>query len=161
MINVAIFGAGNISGAHVDAYRQFPERCRITAICDIVPGKAERRAEDWGLTDVDTVGHVDELLKLDDVDLVSICTPPSTHADLAVAVLKAGKHVILEKPMASSVAECQRIEAAAAESGAVLSVVAQNRFRNDMALLKEALDSGLIGPVTHARVDSAWWRGLP
>lgn len=161
MINVAILGTGGISGSHVTGYQRFPSRCRIVALCDIVPGKAERRAEEWGLGGVLTYLEAEAMLARDDIDLVSICTPSATHAALAVAALDAGKHVILEKPMAASVAECELILAAEERSGRLLSVIAQNRFRDDIALLKEAVDSGLLGPIGHVRVDSAWWRGLP
>lgn len=101
------------------------------------------------------------MLARDDVDLVSVCTPPSSHKDLTIALLRSGKNVLVEKPMAPSVADCDQMLAAARESGRTLSVIAQNRFRNDLASVKEAIDSGLLGPVAHARVDSAWWRGLP
>jgi predicted dehydrogenase len=67
--------------------------------------------------------------------------------------------VLVEKPMAPSLEECDAMIAAATENDRILSVVAQNRFRDDMATLKEVLDSGLIGPVSHAQVSSAWWRG--
>lgn len=161
MINVGIAGTGNISAAHVEGYLRFPDRCRIVALCDIVDGKAQRKAEEWGLTEVAIHDTVADLAADASVDLVSVCTPPGTHADIATTLLDEGKHVILEKPMAPSVAECERILEAQRRSGTLLSVVAQNRFRDDMATLKTALDSGLTGPVTHVRVDSSWWRGLP
>lgn len=160
MIKVAIVGTGNISGAHAGGYGTFPDRCRIVALCDIIPEKAARRREDWDLPDAEVYASVEELLASGpEIDLVSICTPPSTHADLAVALLDAGMNVLLEKPMAPSVAECDRILEAERRGGATLSVIAQNRFRDDLATLKEAVDSGLIGAVNHVRVDSAWWRG--
>lgn len=161
MINVAIVGTGNISSAHVQGYQQFPERCRIVALCDVVPEKAARLAKDHGLGPVEVLPSVEEICRRTDVDLVSVCTPPSTHADITVALLEAGINVLLEKPMAPSVAECDRILAAQGRSGKALSVVAQNRFRDDLATLRAAVDSGLMGPITHVRMDSAWWRGLP
>src|SRR5690606_3401101 len=93
------------------------------------------------------------------VDLVSICTPPSTQAPIAIDSLKAGKHVIVEKPMASSLEECDAMIEAANENNKLLSVVAQNRFTNPMMKVKHVLDTQLIGPIVHAQVDSYWWRG--
>jgi predicted dehydrogenase len=93
------------------------------------------------------------------VDLASVCTPPGTHAEIAVRLLDAGVHTLCEKPMAPSLQDCDAILAAARRSGAVLSVVAQNRFTTPMARLKQVLDSGLAGRVLHAQVDSHWWRG--
>lgn len=161
MINVAVVGIGNIAPAHLQGYLAHGERCRIVALCDIVPEKAERRREALGLTRVDVVASHKDLLGRDDIDLVSLCTPPGTHAELTVDFLDAGKDVLVEKPMAPSLADCDAMLAARDRSGRLLSVVAQNRFRDDMATLKAAIDSGLLGPVAHLAVDSAWWRGVP
>lgn len=160
MINVAIVGSGNISAAHANGYAQFPDRCRVVALCDNVPEKARRRRDEWGVSEAGVYASVDELLASGlDIDLVSVCTPPATHAEIVVALLDAGMNVLLEKPMSPSVAECDQMLEAQRRSGKSLSVVAQNRFRDDLAILKAAVDSGLIGPVNHVRVDSAWWRG--
>ncbi|WP_425953500.1 Gfo/Idh/MocA family protein [Xylanimonas sp. McL0601] len=160
MLNVAVVGTGSISVAHLAGYLMFPDRCRVVALCDDVPERASAKREQLGLADADVVSF-DELLARGDVDLVSVCTPPSTHASLTVDLLRAGKDVVVEKPMAPSLAECDAMLEAERASGRMLSVVAQNRFRDDLAVLKETIDSGLLGPVAHVRVDSAWWRGLP
>jgi len=161
MLRVGIIGTGGIAGAHVAGYLAFPEECEIVALADVAPGKAAEKAADFGLPNA--VGYDDPLRMLAEarLDLVSIATPPSTHAALAVAALDAGVHVLVEKPMAPSLEECDAMLAAQERSGKLLSVVAQNRFRDDMATLKGVLDSGLLGSISHVRVDSAWWRGLP
>jgi predicted dehydrogenase len=99
------------------------------------------------------------MLKRTDIDLVSVCTPPYTHAEMAIAALNAGKHVLVEKPMAASLEECDAMIAAAEENGKILSVVAQNRFTSPMMKLKQVLDTKLMGPIVHVQVDSYWWRG--
>lgn len=157
MLKVAIIGSGAISTAHIESYLQFPERCRIVAISDIYEEKALSRIEQFKL-EAKAVSDYRELLS-EDIDIVSICTPPYTHAPLAVAFLEAGKHVIVEKPMASSLEECDFMNEAARKSGKVLSVIAQNRFKTPMMKLKSVLDSGLMGKILHAQVDSFWWRG--
>ncbi|RCW47583.1 Gfo/Idh/MocA family protein [Paenibacillus prosopidis] len=157
MLKVAIIGAGAISTAHIESYLQFPERCRIVAISDIYEEKALSRIEQFKL-EAKAVSDYKELLS-EDIDIISICTPPYTHAPLAVAFLEAGKHVIVEKPMASSLEECDLMNEAARKSGKVLSVIAQNRFKTPMMKLKSVLDSGLMGKILHAQVDSFWWRG--
>ncbi|RRR98472.1 Gfo/Idh/MocA family protein [Glycomyces terrestris] len=161
MLRVGIIGTGGIAGAHVEGYRAFPDECEIVALADAVPGKAAEKAASFGLGDA--TGYDDPLRMLAEarLDLVSIATPPSTHAALAVAALDAGVNVLVEKPMAPSLEECDAMLAAQERSGRLLSVVAQNRFRDDLATLKDVLDSGLLGSVSHVRVDSAWWRGLP
>jgi UDP-N-acetyl-2-amino-2-deoxyglucuronate dehydrogenase len=155
MIRVAIVGAGAISSFHIEGYLAFPDRCRIVAIADIDTERARRRIEEYGL-DAAAVASIDDLPR---VDLASVCTPPGTHAPLTIALLNDGVHVLCEKPMAASVAECDAMVEAASAGGAILSVVAQNRFTEPMAKLKQVLDSGLAGRMLHVRADSHWWRG--
>ncbi|MDF2907643.1 MAG: oxidoreductase [Herbinix sp.] len=158
MIRVAIIGTGNISAAHISAYQAFPDRCKIVALCDIYPEKAREKKEKYNL-DADVVDDHEKLLDREDIDLVSICTPPFCHAQIAINFLKAGKNVIVEKPMAASLEECDQMIAASKESGKTFAVIAQNRFKDPVMRLKSVLDSGLIGRVLHAQVDSFWWRG--
>ena len=158
MMNIAIIGTGIISDLHIEGYLRFPDRCRITAVCDIVPDKAREKITKHGLQHARACTDYAELLAAD-VDLVSICTPPYTHSQIAVDFLEAGKNVLVEKPMASSLQECDEMIAAAYESEKILSVVAQNRFRTPMMKLKAVLDSGIAGRILHAQADSFWWRG--
>jgi len=157
MLNVAIIGAGAIAPRHVQGYLQFQNRCKIVALCDLYPEKAEAMRDKYGL-DAKVVKDYKELLQAG-IDLVSVCMPPSFHAPVAIDFLHAGSHVIVEKPMAASLQECDDMIEAAQQSGKILSVVAQNRFREPMMKLKHVLDSGLAGKILHAQVDSFWWRG--
>lgn len=158
MLKVAIIGAGNISFAHIEGYLRFQERCQIVAICDIYEEKAQSRIDQYGLKDAKVYGDYKALLD-EEIDLVSICTPPYTHAPITIDFLRAGTHVLVEKPMASSLEECDAMIAAARETGKLLSVVAQNRFRTPMMKLKSVMDSRMMGKIVHAQVDSYWWRG--
>lgn len=160
-LRVGIIGTGGISDAHIAGYLEFPEACEIVALADITPGRASAKAAAHGLDGAATFDDPAALLAAGGVDVVSITTPPSSHAELTVAALGAGVHVIVEKPMAPSLEECDAMIDAARRSGRLLSVVAQNRFRDDLALLKAGVDSGLLGSISHVRIDSAWWRGLP
>jgi UDP-N-acetyl-2-amino-2-deoxyglucuronate dehydrogenase len=158
MIRVAVVGTGNIAHSHVEAFLGFRDRCVITDLVDIVPGKAA----DFGRFHNLSAGAFEShraILEREDVDLVTVCTPPFTHAGIAGDFLGAGKHVIVEKPMAASIEECDRLAGLAAENRRVFSPIAQNRFRTPIMRLKKVLDSGLIGKVLHAQVDSFWWRG--
>lgn len=161
MLRIGIIGTGGIADAHIGGYLAFPEECEITALADVVSGKAAQKAEAFALEGVTAFDDPVAMISSGLVDLVSIATPPSTHAALAITALDAGVHVLVEKPMAPSLEECDAMLAAQERSGRVLSVVAQNRFRDDMATLKDVVDSGLLGAISHVRVDSAWWRGLP
>ncbi|MDR2802819.1 MAG: Gfo/Idh/MocA family oxidoreductase [Treponema sp.] len=157
MINIAIIGTGNIAHMHADGYLAFPDRCRITHIADIYPEKMDEMIKKYGLT-VKTAKSYKEFLD-EPIDLVSICSPPYCHAEISIDFLKAGKNVLVEKPMAASLEECDKMLAAAGQSGKVFSVVAQNRFRDPIYNLKKTLDAGLIGRIVHAQVDSLWNRG--
>ncbi|MBQ8653749.1 MAG: Gfo/Idh/MocA family oxidoreductase [Clostridia bacterium] len=158
MIRVAIVGTGNISHAHVGGYLQFPERCKIVALVDIVPEKAQAMKEKYGL-DADVYDDHLKILDRDDIDLVDVCTPPYVHASISINAMRSGKNVVCEKPMAASLEECDAMLRARDENGVKLSIIAQNRFRKPIRDLKAMLDSGLAGPVRHAQVDSYWWRG--
>lgn len=158
MLKVAVIGSGAIVSAHIEAYQKFPEKCEVVAICDIYPEKAKKILKRFNL-DAEIVKDYQELVDKTEIDLVSVCTPPYTHAQIAIDFLNAGKNVLVEKPMASSLKECDAMNEAAERNGKILSVVAQNRFQTPMMKLKQILETEWIGPVLHTQVDSYWWRG--
>ena len=158
MIRVAIVGTGNIATSHINGYLAFPDRVKIVALVDIYPEKAEEKKRVHGL-DADVYDDHLKILNRDDIDLVDVCTPPYVHAEIAINALNAGKHALVEKPMAASLEECDAMIAAAKKNGKLLSVVAQNRFQNAVMNLKKTIDSGLAGEVVHTQIDSFWWRG--
>ncbi|HEX6970734.1 MAG TPA: Gfo/Idh/MocA family oxidoreductase [Limnochordia bacterium] len=157
-LGVGIIGAGGIAGAHASGYQQFPDECRIVATADIYVEKAQALAARIG-PEVAAYADYHELLARDDVSLVSVCTPPFVHAEVAVAALATGKHVLVEKPLAASLAECDAIIEAAARSGTVLSGVFQNRYRPDYTRARALIEGGALGRVVFAKMDCLWWRG--
>lgn len=159
MLRVAIIGTGAIADSHIQAYLKQAGRCQIVALADLYPDKARQKAAQYGLTDARIYGGYPELLKEGAFDAASICLPPFEHAAAAVALLRAGKQVLVEKPMAPTLEECDHMLEAARHGGGVLSVVAQNRFRTPVMRVKRLLDSGRCGRLLHAQVDSFWWRG--
>ena len=156
MINVAIIGNGGICPAHVESYLKFPDRCRIAALVDIVPGKAEKMKERFGL-DCETLEDYHELFSRG-IDLADICTPPFTHAFITIDCLKAGLNVVCEKPMAASLEECDAMIRARDESGKKLTIIAQNRFRKEIRDVRALVQSGMAGKVRDVRIDSFWFR---
>lgn len=158
MLNVAIVGTGNISPSHIGGYLKFPDRCKIVALADIYPQKAEDKKKTFSL-DAEVYDSIDGILAREDVDLISIATPPYTHAELAIRAMKAGKHVLVEKPMAASLEECDQMLQVAKETGMVLAQVAQNRFRTSVMALENILRQKKLGKVLVAQIDSLWWRG--
>lgn len=158
MIRVAIIGTGSISRAHLQAYALFPQRCEVVALANRHVERANRLKEEF-LLDCTVTEDYHELLHNKDIDLISICTPPHTHAKIAADCLLAGKHVLVEKPMAMSLEECDRMLEAADKAGRILSVIGQSRFDDSIMKLKHILDSGLAGRILHAQVEAHWWRG--
>mgnify|MGYP005763017437 CR=1 FL=1 len=159
MIYAAIVGVGNISSQHIEGLLTFPERCKIVALCDIYPEKAEAAKEKYHL-DCNIYGDYEEMLgKEKNISLVHVCTPPSVHAEIAIASMNAGKNVLVEKPMAPSLKECDDMLEAEKRNGVTMGCIAQNRFRNSIYKLKKIVDSGLAGKIRCAHVNSLWWRG--
>lgn len=144
---------------HLEAYQSFPERVQVVALCDLYPDKAEAYRARYGFSGATVYADHRALLDAGGVDLVSVATPPYTHAAIAIDCLEAGVHVLVEKPMAASLAECDAMLQAQARSGRMLSVVAQNRFRGEMMKLRTVLAEHLVGRVLHVAVESLWWRG--
>ena len=143
MIHVAIVGTGGIAHSHIKGLLTFPERCRIVALCDIVPGKAQQVKEQYHLDCAVFEDHQEMLEAGLPIDLVHVCTPPFAHAEVSIHAMEAGCNVLCEKPMAASLAECDAMLQAEKKHGVVLGQVAQNRFTNPYWKLKKVLDSGL------------------
>lgn len=160
MIHVAVVGTGNISNSHIQGLLTFPERCKIVALCDIYPEKASDIAKKYDLKEAVIFDSHEKMLEAEiQIDLVHVCTPPSSHAEIAIHCMDAGKNVLVEKPMAPSLQECDQMLEAEKRNGVVLGCIAQNRFRNSIYKLKTTLDSGLAGKLRCAHVNSLWWRG--
>lgn len=156
-VGVGIIGAGGISREHLRAYQAWPEQCRVVAVADVVEQRARDLARQAGCDSWYTDYRA--LLERRDVELVSVCTPPYLHAAITVEALQAGKHVLVEKPMAASLEECDAMIAAADGSRRLLSVVFQNRFHPDYWRMKALVDSGELGPILFGKCETVWYRG--
>ena len=159
MIQVAIVGCGNIAHAHMEGLLTFPKRCQVVALCDIYPEKAEAMKKEYGLNCRIYADHETMLEKENKLDLVHVCTPPYVHAEISIHALDAGCNVVVEKPMATCLSECDQMLEAEKRSKKTLACIAQNRFRNSIYKLKKLADSGLAGKICCAHVNSLWWRG--
>ena len=146
MIQVAIIGTGNISHAHIHAYMLFPERVRIAALVDIIPGKAQKVKEQYGL-DCDVYLDHKDILGREDITLVDVCTPPYVHAPISINAMKAGKNVICEKPMAPSLAECDEMIRIARERGVTLAVFQQTFLAPFYGFAYDTVKSGILGEI--------------
>ncbi len=155
---VAIIGCGIISNSHVKAYQAFPDQCKIKAVCDLVPEKASKLASSIG-SDVMFYTKIKDLLAREDIDVVSVCTPPFAHKEAVIESVKAGKHVLCEKPLAASLEDCDDMIKAAKKYNRKLAVSLQYRHRKDFNQMKHLLDSGSISPITFGQLNGLYWRG--
>jgi predicted dehydrogenase len=130
-------------------------------MCDIVPSKALKLAPDWGVPATRVFADYHDVLALDDVDAVDICTPNLYHSEIAVAALEAGKHVFCEKPDAVSPEKAQAMADAAAASGKTLMVMRNNRFRPEAQFVKRLADEGQLGDMYAGRCGWIRRRGIP
>ena len=115
LLRVGIIGTGGIGSTHIRGYLKFSDVCRIVALCDTNLARAEEKKSVFGLADACVYADPAALLAAADLDVVSIATPPSTHARLSIDALRAGINVLVEKPMAPSVEECDAMLAAERE----------------------------------------------
>lgn len=152
-----LIGAGAISDTHIQACKSLSEQVELLAIANRHTEAAEKKAALYGL-DAQIVSDYRQMLGRQDIEMVCICTPPSTHCGIAIECLNAGKHVLIEKPLAVSVEECDKILEAAKRNGKLVSVIAQSRFHGDAMRAKKLLDNEACGRLLYAEADSVWWR---
>ena len=104
MINVAIVGTGNIANMHVKGLLEFPDRCKIVALCDIYPEKAQAMKEKYDIKDAEVFADHKSMLESDiKIDVVHVCTPPYVHSSISIDSMNAGCNVLCEKPLAASI----------------------------------------------------------
>lgn len=154
-MNFAIVGCGHIAGKHAEAVNQI-SHARLMAVCDKMKENMTNYVREFGAK---PYGDYDAMLQDPFVDIVSICTPSGTHASLAVKAAAAGKHIVLEKPMALTLEDADRVIRACHENNVKLSVVHPNRFRPAVKELRELLDDGRFGKLSHAAAAVRWNRG--
>jgi len=157
-VKVGIIGTGNISKSHIAGYKAL-ENVEICAVCDVNEDRAKECAA------LNNVKHVftdyNDMLKLSEIDAVSVCTWNNTHASATIAALKAGKHVLCEKPMAMNREEAESMSRTAKKSGKILMVGFVRRFGNDTKILKEFIDSGMLGDVYYTKATYLRRSGFP
>jgi len=154
-LRVAVVGGG-IGVSHIKAYVQLPEMFELVAICDIDTAKAERISQEFGIPRV--VADFSELCRMDDIDVIDICTPPHLHYPQALEVLAAGKHAICEKPLVGSLKQADELAIAEKQSGRRLMPIFQYRFGHGLQKLKFLIQEGLAGTTYLSTVETAWRR---
>ena len=143
MIKIGIIGCGKITEVrHAPEYAENPN-CELVAFFDVVKERAEAMAKQYGAK---AYGSIEELLK-SDVDAVSVCVANRYHAETAIKALRAGKHVLCEKPMATTPEDCEAMVQAARESGRFLMIGQNQRLAKAHVKAREIIQSGEMGRV--------------
>ena len=155
-VRFALIGAGVIGDVHAQALTQL-DTAELVAIADLDESKAAIMARKYGVEE--STIDAENLLRRGDIDAVTICTPSGVHADLAVAALDAGKHVVVEKPIDVSLEAADRIIGAEKASGKTVAVISQHRFDKSTEKVVQAVRDGNLGRITSAIASHAWWRG--
>src|SRR5699024_6415829 len=148
---VGFIGGGRIAGdRHIRAIMRVEDDVSLTAVSDLNERRLYAVAEKYQIPHLST-DYTDRLAY---VETVVICPPHKFHADIAIAALEAGVHVLCEKPMAMNVAECEGMVQAADKSGKKLSVAYHYRYTEAARLAKETVDAGELGDVLVTRVQA-------
>ena len=149
-LRVAIVGTGNIAAAHAKGYKANAGEAEVVAVCDTDEHRATEFAAKHELGTVYT--DLDTLLRVEQPDAVSICTPNYLHAPQTIRALEAGAHVLCEKPMATTLADAEAMRKAAEWTGRVLYIGFNHRFIGKFNLAKRLLDGGEYGRLLTARI---------
>ncbi len=156
-VRAAVIGLG-IGKYHIEGYQMHGD-AEVVAIADLREDLLNEVAEQYGIPRATT--NYKDILKMDDVDCVSVCVPNKFHAPITIDCLKAGKHVLCEKPLARNAREGARMVKAAEEAGKILMVQFNNRFRPESQLLKRYIDGGELGDIYFARCGWIRRNGIP
>ena len=154
MLRVGMIGCGGIAGAHIAGFLLLSERVRITAVCDVDEGRARNAAERAGGARV--YSSFEELVRDDTVDAVDICLPHHLHAPAIVAAAQAGKHVLCEKPLCTTLAEAAAVREAVRAAGITLMCAHNQLFEPAIARARELLQAEALGTIYIARTSDCF-----
>lgn len=160
-LKVAIIGCGGIAvGKHLPSLSALSE-VELVAFCDIAVERAEEAATRFGGEGAKVYSDYKKLLSECEIDVVHVCTPNDSHAEITVASLESGKHVMCEKPMAKTTEQARLMLEAAKRTGKKLSIAYQNRFRSDSMYLKEVCQNGELGDIYLGKALATRRRAVP
>jgi len=154
-LRVAVVGLG-VGFQHLSAYRELPDLFELAAVCDPVAAKRDLAT---GLLGVPAaVESLDEVLTLDGIDVVDVCTPPQLHADMVRRILESGRDAICEKPLTGSLADVDALAACERDTGRRLMPIFQYRFGRGVERMRRLIDADIPGRPYVASVETFWRR---
>ncbi|MBC1561091.1 Gfo/Idh/MocA family protein [Listeria booriae] len=160
-LKIGIIGCGGIAnGKHMPSLKSVAE-AKMVAFCDIVEERAVKAKADFGDVNASVYTDYKELLADKTIDVIHVCTPNISHAEISIAAMEAGKHVMCEKPMAKSTEEAQSMIDASKKTGKKLTIGYQNRFRKDSQFLQEVCANNELGEIYYAKAKAIRRRAVP
>ncbi|TVY10102.1 Gfo/Idh/MocA family protein [Paenibacillus cremeus] len=158
-IQIGVIGAGNIGNVHIQEFRKLSDQAAIAAVTDVYQPLAQERAKTYDIPKVYESYH--ELIQDPSIDAVIIGVPNEAHAPVAIEALNAGKHVLLEKPMAVNAASAKEIVKAHQKSGKTLMMSHQMRWEPLNLQVKEQIDKGALGTIYNVKTGWLRRKGIP
>jgi UDP-N-acetyl-2-amino-2-deoxyglucuronate dehydrogenase len=164
-LKIAIIGCGRISYKHVEAITENRSEIELTAVCDVVEANAISKKDEYIKTlgsnvEVKVYTNYKEMLESADIDMVAIATESGYHPEIAIDCMNSGKHVIVEKPMALSTQDADRMIECARKNNVKLCVSHQNRFNEPIQKLREAVDENRFGKLINGTARILWNRNM-
>jgi UDP-N-acetyl-2-amino-2-deoxyglucuronate dehydrogenase len=153
-IRFGLIGCGRVAPRHASAVQELPN-ANLVAVADLIESRVQRYASEYG---AEAFLDYRNLLEQKDIDIVNICTPSGTHTQIAIDAMQAGKHVIVEKPIALSLEDADRMITTAKVEGVKLCVVLQNRYNQPIIDLRQIVDEGRIGKLLLGNATVRWYR---
>ncbi|MEG2583945.1 MAG: Gfo/Idh/MocA family oxidoreductase [Oscillospiraceae bacterium] len=147
-IKVGIIGTGNISREHIGAYLKNPN-VELYAFCDINEEQLNKMGDEFGVSRRFT--NKEDMLALNEIDAVSVCTWNAAHAECTISALNAGKHVLCEKPMATTAQEAEDMKEAAEKNKKLLMIGFVRRFGNDCDIAEDFIENDVLGEIYYAK----------
>jgi predicted dehydrogenase len=160
-LNIAIIGCGNIARTKHALALSTIEQVNLIGFFDVNRDIAQSLCDDFGGPEAKTYPNVEALLADPLIDVVHICTPNNTHAQYSIAAMEQGKHVMCEKPMATTVSDAQKMVATSRATGKTLSISYQNRFTSENQYLKNEVASNRLGEIYFAKAHAVRRRIVP
>lgn len=153
-VRFGMIGCGRVAPRHAQSFQQVAA-AQLIAVADIIASRANHFAHEYG-----AAAYTDyhDLLARMDIDAVSVCVPSGLHAQVAIDVMQAGKDVLVEKPIAITLADADRMIEVSKNSGRTLGVVLQNRYNHPMQSLRQAIDAGKLGQLYLGNACVRWYR---
>ena len=161
-IKAGIIGCGGIgTGKHLPALKALSDRVEVVGFCDIIEERAQKACKEFGAEGAKVYTDYKEMLKDESIQTIHVCTPNRSHSFISIDAMKAGKHVICEKPMAKTYAEAKAMLDCSKETGRILTIGYQNRYTKESMYVKRFCESGEMGDIYYAKAHAIRRRGVP